>query len=95
MGKVKSVKSKLKLAKSILEKYENQTCNGYIIKCVDGEFLVNGDCFKFSDFFNEHLEGTSQNCILILSTGPWPTDRGTVLLFSRPQDSRRNCLDFK
>ena len=64
MGKVKSVKSKLKLAKSILEKYEKQTllypCDGYKIKCVDGEFLVNGDCFKFSDFLNEHIEGRSQ-----------------------------------
>ena len=37
MGKVKSVKSKLKLAKSILEKYEKQICDGYIIKCVDGD----------------------------------------------------------
>ena len=59
MGKVKSVKSKLKLAKSILEKYEKQRniIDGYIIKCNDGEFLVNGDCFKFSDFFLRQIEG--------------------------------------
>ena len=62
MGKVKSVKSKLKLAKSILEKYEKQKnmIDGYIIKCADGEFLVNGDCFKFSDFFLQQIEGLFQ-----------------------------------
>ena len=62
MGKVKSVKSKLKLAKSILEKYEKQRgiTDGFIIKCADGEFMVNGDCFKFSDFFLGQIEGLFQ-----------------------------------
>ena len=59
MGKIKPIKSKLKLAKVYLEKYEKQTAKGYLIKCSDGEFFVDEDCFKFSDFLNEQIEGKS------------------------------------
>ena len=71
MGKVKSVKSKFKLAKSIVEKYENQTCKGYKIKCADGDFFVSGDCFKFSFFLNEHLKGKAQLLFQILKLSPY------------------------
>ena len=66
MGKMKSVKSEFELAKYILERYEKQTCKGYTIKCIDGQFLVSGDCFKFSDFLNRHHEGKSQLLLEIL-----------------------------
>ena len=59
MGKIKPIKSKLKLAKVILEKYEKQTARGYLIKCSDGEFFVDEDCFKFSDFLYEQIQGRS------------------------------------
>ena len=59
MGKIKPVKSKLKLAKAILEKYENQTANGFLIQCSNGKFFVDEDCFKFSDFLYEQIQGKS------------------------------------
>ena len=59
MGKIKPIKSKLKLAKTLLEKYEDQTANGFLIKCSDGEFFVDEDCFKFSDFLYEQIQGRS------------------------------------
>ena len=59
MVTIKPVKSKLKLAKVILEKYEKQTARGYLIKCSDGEFFVEEDCFKFSDFLYEQIQGNS------------------------------------
>ena len=59
MGKIKPIKSKLKFAKFLLEKYEKQTARGYLIKCADGEFFVEEDCFKFSDFLYEHIQGKS------------------------------------
>lgn len=63
MGKIKfkPIKSKLKFAKSLLEKYEKQTARGYLIKCSDGEFFVEEDCFKFSDFLYEQIQGKSLN----------------------------------
>ena len=59
MGKIKPIKSKLKFSKVLLEKYENQTARGYLIKCSDGEFFVDEDCFKFSDFLYEQIQGRS------------------------------------
>jgi len=59
MVTIKPVKSRLKLAKVILEKYEKQTARGYLIKCSDGEFFVGEDCFKFSDFLYEQIQGNS------------------------------------
>ena len=43
----------------MLEKYEKQTARGYLIKCSDGEFFVEEDCFKFSDFLYEQIQGKS------------------------------------
>ena len=95
MGKVKSVKSKLKLAKSILEKYENQTCEGYKIKCIDGEFLVNGDCFKFSDFFNEHLEGKSQFQSNSSNFKPWSLELiEPIKARAKFSGKKNNIFDF-
>ena len=59
MGKIKPIKSKLKLAKILLDRYEGQTANGFLIKCSDGEFFVDEDCFKFSDFLYEQIQGRS------------------------------------
>ena len=59
MGKIKPIKSKLKLAKILLDRYEDQTANGFLIKCSDGEFFVDEDCFKFSDFLYEQIQGRS------------------------------------
>ena len=44
-----------------IEKYEKQTARGYLIKCSDGEFFVEEDCFKFSDFLYEQIQGKSLN----------------------------------
>ena len=59
MGKIKPIKSKLKLAKVLLDRYEGQTANGFLIRCSDGEFFVDEDCFKFSDFLYEQIQGRS------------------------------------
>ena len=59
MGKIKEIKSNLKLVKVIVEKYEKQTAKGYLIRCSDGEFFVDEDCFKFSDFLYEQIQGKS------------------------------------
>ena len=61
MGKIKPIKSKLKFSKVLLEKYEKQTARGYLIKCFDGEFFVDEDCFKFSDFLYEQIQGRSSS----------------------------------
>ena len=55
------IESKLKMAKTFLEKYEKQTARDYLIKCSDGEFFVDEDCFKFSDFLYEQIQGKSAN----------------------------------
>ena len=55
------IESKLKMAKIFLEKYEKQTARDYLIKCSDGEFFVDEDCFKFSDFLYEQIQGKSAN----------------------------------
>ena len=57
MGKIKPIESKMKFAKVLLEKYEEQITRKYLIKCSDGEFFVDEDCFKFSDFLYEQIEG--------------------------------------
>ena len=59
MGKIKPIKSKLKLAKILLDRYKDQTASGFLIKCSDGEFFVDEDCFKFSDFLYEQIQGRS------------------------------------
>ena len=59
MGKIKPIQSKLKFAKVLLDKYEEQTVRKYLIKCSDGEFFVDEDCFKFSDFLYEQIQGRS------------------------------------
>ena len=59
MGKIKPIQSKLKFAKVLLDKYEEQTTKKYLIKCSDGEFFVDEDCFKFSDFLYEQIQGRS------------------------------------
>ena len=51
------------MAKVLLEKYEKQTARDYLIKCSDGEFFVGGDCFKFSDFLYEQIQGKSTNLL--------------------------------
>jgi len=61
MGKIKPIKSKLKLAKILLDRYEGQTANGFLIKCSDGKFFVDEDCFKFSDFLYEQIQGRSSH----------------------------------
>ena len=63
-GKIKPIKSKLKFAKVLLEKYEKQTAKGYLIKCSDGEFFVEEDCFKFSDFLYEQIQGRSLGIVI-------------------------------
>ena len=61
MGRIPAIKSKLKLAKVFLEKYEKQTANEYLIKCSDGQFHIDGDCLKFSDFLSGQIQGCSIN----------------------------------
>ena len=63
-GKIKPIKSKLKFAKVLLQKYEKQTAKGYLIKCSDGEFFVEEDCFKFSDFLYEQIQGRSLSVVI-------------------------------
>ena len=64
MGKIKPIKSKLKLAKTLLERYEKQTARGYLIKCSDGQFFVEEDCFKFSDSLYEQIQGWSLSIVI-------------------------------